>query len=61
MSRDEINKEKIFWVGEVISIQPRIRLMRSFDQRSHTYLGYNLQIKGLIGKEERLFLIALGK
>ena len=27
-------------------IQPRIRLMRSFDERSNSYLGFNLRIYG---------------
>jgi len=30
---------KIPWQGVLLSVQPRIRLTRSFDQRSHTYLG----------------------
>lgn len=55
------NKNKVIWAGMVISVQPRIRLMRSFDERSHTYLGYTLQIEGVIGEEEKLFLIAIGK
>ena len=29
---------KIAWEGEVLSVQPRIRLTRSFDQCSHGYL-----------------------
>jgi len=53
--------EKLKWQGELISIQPRIRLTRSFDERSHTYLGYSLRIKGVIGSEEREFLIGIGK
>ncbi|MFH1355940.1 MAG: hypothetical protein ABII18_02305 [bacterium] len=31
---------KIPWQGRVISAQPRIRLLRSFDESSHSYLGY---------------------
>jgi len=31
---------KISFKGIIISVQPRIRLMRSFDERSHNYLGY---------------------
>ncbi len=30
---------KMAWQGVLLSVQPRIRLTRSFDQRSHTYLG----------------------
>ena len=35
---------KIPWYGAVTAVQPRIRLTRSFDERSHTYLGYLLRI-----------------
>lgn len=28
--------EKVEWEGMVTSVQPRIRLTRSFDQRSHS-------------------------
>ncbi len=52
---------KIAWEGEVLSAQPRIRLTRSFDQRSHSYLGYVLRIRGALGGEAREFVIALGK
>ena len=55
------DKEKILWSGKVISVQPRIRLMRSFDQRSHSYLGYCLQIGGVAGGEGRTFAIGIGK
>jgi hypothetical protein len=40
--QSEGSKGKVLWSGKVISVQPRIRLMRSFDQRSHSYLGYTL-------------------
>lgn len=53
--------EKINWQGTVVAIQPRIRLMRSFDQRSHSYLGYALRLQGIIGDEERTFLIGIGE
>jgi len=61
MGPSQINPDKVFWTGKIISVQPRIRLMRSFDERSHTYLGYILQIEGVIGEEEKSFPIALGK
>ena len=32
---------------------PRIRLLRSSDERSHGYLGYVLQFDGMVGDEER--------
>ena len=53
--------EKISWNGVLISVQPRIRLSRSFDQRSHTYLGYALRIRGNIGNEAQEFLIGVGE
>ncbi len=49
--------EKIPWHGLLTSVQPRIRLGRSFDQRSHTYLGYALRVRGNIGREVREFLV----
>jgi hypothetical protein len=54
-------KNKMAWSGKVISVQPRIRLMRSFDQRSHTYLGYALMVQGSVGGEERTFTVGIGK
>lgn len=53
--------EKIPWQGVLISVQPRIRLGRSFDQRSHTYLGYALRVRGTIGSEAREFLVGVGE
>ena len=34
---------KLSWEGEVLAVHARIRLTRSFDQRSHSYLGYPLR------------------
>jgi len=45
----------------VTSVQPRIRLLRSFDERSHGYLGYVLRIKGIMDGEEREFSVGIGK
>jgi hypothetical protein len=53
--------EKIPWSGVLISVQPRIRLTRSFDQRHHTYMGYTLRVRGRIGNEERDFLLGVGE
>jgi hypothetical protein len=39
---------KIDWQGAITSVQPRFRLMRSFDERHHTYLGYALRVRGKI-------------
>jgi hypothetical protein len=52
---------KIDWSGDVLAAQPRIRLTRSFDQRSHTYLGYTLRVRGRLADETREFVVALGK
>ncbi len=53
--------EKLSWRGTLTSVQPRLRLLRSFDERSHSYLGYMLRVHGTIGDEEREFLIGIGK
>lgn len=53
--------EKLQWHGKITSVQPRIRLSRSFDERWHNYLGFNLRINGVIGDEEREFIIAVGE
>ena len=53
--------EKIPWHGVLISVQPRIRLNRSFDQRSHTYLGYALTVRGSVGTEAREFPLGVGQ
>jgi hypothetical protein len=52
---------KLSWHGRVIAVQPRIRLIRSFDQRNHAYLGYSLRVQGAIGDNDREFLIGIGK
>ena len=52
---------KIPWQGVLLSVQPRIRLTRSFDQRSHTYLGYTLKVGGRVGSEAREFLVGVGQ
>ncbi|MEK7315377.1 MAG: hypothetical protein AAB011_04300, partial [Candidatus Eisenbacteria bacterium] len=52
---------KTAWSGTVLSVQPRIRLLRSFDQRHHSYLGYVLRLHGTIGAEEREFSVAIGE
>ena len=51
---------KTQWTGTVTSVQPRIRLTRSFDQRSHSYQGYVLRVSGSIAGETREFLVAVG-
>jgi hypothetical protein len=53
--------EKIAWQGALLAVQPRIRLTRSFDQRSHNYLGYALKVRGRVGSEAREFLVGVGQ
>ena len=52
---------KISWNGVLLSVQPRIRLNRSFDQRSHSYLGYALRVCGSIEGVSREFLVGVGE
>ncbi len=47
--------------GTIISIQPRIRLTRSFDEASHTYLGYAIKLEGELDGVETIFSIGIGK
>jgi hypothetical protein len=53
--------DKLSFEGTITSIQPRIRLTRSFDEASHTYLGYAIKIAGTIDAEETNFSIGIGK
>ena len=55
-----INQKRL-WQGEVVSVQPRIRLSRSFDERSHSYLGYVLWLRGTLDGESKDFSVAVGK
>ncbi len=58
---------KLSFNGTITSIQPRIRLTRSFDEASHTYLGYAIKITGTIDSPETIpsnqntFSIGIGK
>ena len=55
------NSRKTNWSGVLTSVQPRIRVTRSFDQRSHTYQGYVLRIDGTVGDESRDLSVAVGE
>ena len=57
----DLRAEKVDWDGVIVAVQPRIRLWRSFDQRSHEYPGYVLRVDGTIGDEKREFLVAVGE
>jgi len=61
MNQPTVRTQKIEWSGRVVSVQPRIRLLRSFDERGHSYLGYVLHIDGICGGQPGQVLIAVGK
>jgi hypothetical protein len=52
--------DKVVWQGHILGVQPRIRLYRSFDQRSQRDLGYLLRVEGSVGGEERIFTVGIG-
>ena len=60
MAKASANEEKVAWTGNIAAVQPRIRLLRSFDQRHHSYQGYALRIDGACGGQAGEFLIAVG-
>jgi len=49
------------FTGKIISIQPRIRLIRSFDEASHTYLGFAIRLEGELDNTNTTFSIGIGK
>ncbi len=61
MPKAETQIPKLAWSGRVVAVQPRIRLMRSFDEWHHSYQGYVLRIDGRCGDHTGEFLIAVGK
>ena len=61
MPKAETHISRLDWSGRVVAVQPRIRLMRSFDERHHSYQGYVLRIDGRCGDHTGEFLIAVGK
>lgn len=54
------NAGKIVWVGQIMGVQPRIRLLRSYNERQHSYLGYVVRINGKCGDQSGEFLVAVG-
>lgn len=57
---ERILEGKVVWSGVITAVQPRIRLTRSFDERSHSYLGYLLRIQGSIGEADSEFRVGVG-
>jgi hypothetical protein len=56
-----LGRSKIEWRGKLISVQPRFRLGRSFDQRHHEYLGYALRVRGEIDGRPATAWFGVGK
>ncbi len=61
MPKAETHVPGLAWSGRLVAVQPRIRLIRSFDERHHNYQGYVLRIDGRCGDRTGEFLIAVGK
>jgi hypothetical protein len=53
--------ESIAWCGTLVSIQPRVHILRSFTEERRSFLGFLLWIEGTIGDESRSFTVAIGK
>jgi hypothetical protein len=51
---------KLAWSGKLVAVQPRIRLMRSFDQRNHAYPGFALFLRGTLDRAARDFSVGIG-
>jgi hypothetical protein len=54
------SKQKLPWTGVLVSVQPRIRLSRSFDERAHSYLGFVLGVATELDAGAE-FVVAIGK
>ncbi len=52
---------KTQWSGRIVAVQPRIRLLRSFDERQHSYQGFVLLMDGICDGKVGEFQIAIGK
>ncbi len=53
--------QKTAWSGQIIGVQPRIKMRRQYGGRDHNYPGYVLWLRGSIGAEQRAFVVAIGK
>ena len=51
---------KIAIAGKIISVQPRIRLLRSFDQRQHNYSGYALLVAAVADPDKPAARVGVG-
>ena len=54
--------EKIKWSGTIISIQPRTNVWRyRCDNRTHSHIGYNIFLDGIVEGETRQFSVAISE
>jgi hypothetical protein len=54
--------EKINWKGTILSIQPRTNVWRyRIDNRTHSYIGYNLFLDGVANGEAAQFAVAISE
>ena len=51
---------KIAIAGRIVAVQPRIRLLRSFDQRQHNYSGYALLVADVANSGKPAAWIGVG-
>lgn len=52
--------DKLAFAGTILAVQPRIRLIRSFDQSSHAYLGFVLRVRGTLTGQASEFTVGIG-
>ena len=57
----EARTQKVAWSGTIVAVQPRVRLIRWYDERQHSYHGYVLRIEGMCGGESGGAVIAVGR
>ena len=58
----ETTPPKVKFKGTITAVKARIRLLRSFDQLSHSYLGYTLVMTALVnGREWTGLRVAVGQ
>lgn len=59
--RPPVMDRKTIFTGTIISVQPRIRLTRSFDEASHSYLGYAITLEDELDNTNTTYSIGIGK
>lgn len=58
MTRARSNAGRVAWSDRLVGVQPRIRWLRSFDRRQHSYQGFVLRVTGTCGQQAGEFAIA---